>query len=259
MQVAMSGGGVVLVGTLPLVCAMLQSLSTAHVRPRGAEPVLPWAPRRSGGRMPSQSPPACSLRLRGGTASAEAANGRADEATDGTGDSELRRKEAKARTTKGTDKRRERTAGRKNPRTAEAAAEKDPGASVARGASSTATQSETVGPNPGTALPEHEGTGLAVAPAEDEAAKRKREKRKRDKMKKKQRNKTQKQTKVPFRPWIDKPAPGEALAPDLSVYDCWFPLKVTPPDKQGTAFMRVHVSVQAYMWARFCRQLRRAS
>ena len=78
-------------------------------------------------------------------------------------------------------------------------------------------------------------------------------------MKKKQRNKTQKQTKVPFRPWIDKPAPGEALAPDLSVYDCWFPLKVTPTDKQGTAFMRVHVSVQAYMWARFCRQLRRAS
>ena len=55
---------------------------------------------------------------------------------------------------------------------------------------------------------------------------KKKEKRKRNKLKKRQRDKTERQKKVPFRPWIDKPAPGETLMPDLSVYDCWFPLKV---------------------------------
>jgi hypothetical protein len=240
------GAREVLVG-LPLVFAMLQSLSTAHVRPGGTETALPWTDGRSVGRM--RSPPASSLRLRGGTSAAEV-DGRADAAPDEAGGSGTRTKEAKSGTIKGTDKSRERRAGRKNTRIAGATAEKHPSASAVLVSKSTAAQSETAGSNPEAALPEPEGAGQAAAPAEDEEAKRKREKRKRDKMKKKQRNKIQKQTKVPFRPWIDKPAPGEALAPDLSVYDCWFPLKVKPAETQAAACVCVHVSAQAYIWAK---------
>ena len=71
--------------------------------------------------------------------------------------------------------------------------------------------------------------GELVQTDEEIAALKKKEKRKRDKLKKKQRIKENKIAKVPFRPWADTPANGETLMPDLSVYDCWFPLKVEWP------------------------------
>ena len=188
--------------------------------------------------------PSCSLRLRGGAMAAKSKIAGGDDqvsASPEAGSRGAKEKAGRVRAkAKGRGKERDVRKHQKG-----AAPEAEAGAHVACSADGSNTGDMMVGEKPDTKSLTQSAAEQKTASKEDKD--RRKEKRKRDKLKKRERDKTERQKKVPFRPWIDKAAPGETLMPDLSVYDCWFPLKVDEQSifsKQGSARTHLHARVQ---------------